>query len=193
MLVLKPDPADRNLVDRIRAGDAAAFEQLFRRYHAELHRFATRYVGSEAGAEDVVHDVFVGIWARRREWTVQGSLRGYLFGAVRNRALSEVRREIVERRWRDAADRGPLGDADRHGENDGIRNLEREERARVVREVLAELPERCRQALVLRWHRQLSYAEIGEAMSISVKTVEIYLTRGAKALRERYRKVFPDG
>jgi RNA polymerase sigma-70 factor (ECF subfamily) len=193
MLAPKAAPSERLLVDRIRAGDADAFEQLFRAYHAELLRFVVRYTDSVSAAEDIVHDVFVTIWSRRAEWTVQVSLRAYLFGAARNRALSHARRELLERRWRASADRGPLGDSERHSENDGVRNLEREERASLVRQVLAGLPERCRQSVILRWQRQLSYAEIGEVMGISVKTVEIYLTRGAKALRERYRQAFPDG
>ncbi len=193
MLAPKPDFAERVLCDRIRAGDAAAFEQLFRTYQPELHAFATRYVHSESVAEDVVHDVFVAIWARRAEWTVQGSVRGYLFGATRNRALSHVRHELIERRWRALPDRGPVGDAERRSENEGARNLERDERAAVIRRVLAELPERCRLAVTLRWQRQMSYAEIGDIMGISIKTVEIYLTRGAKMLRQRYREVFPDG
>jgi RNA polymerase sigma-70 factor (ECF subfamily) len=193
MLAPKPDATDRVLIDRIRAGDAAAFEQLFRTYQLELREFANRYVDSWETAEELVHDVFVAIWARRQEWTVQGAVRAYLFGAVRNRALSHVRRELLERRWRASADPGPMGDADRHSENEGQRNLEREERARLIKQVLAELPERCRLAVMLRWQRQLSYAEIGEVMGISIKTVEIHLTRGAKMLRERYREVFPDG
>jgi len=193
MLAPKPDATDRVLIDRIRAGDAAAFEQLFRAYQLELREFANRYVDSWETAEELVHDVFVAIWGRRQECTVQGGVRAYLFGAVRNRALSHLRRELLERRWRASADRGPIGDADLHSENEGQGNLEREERARLVSQVLAELPERCRLAVTLRWQRQLSYAEIGEVMGISIKTVEIHLTRGAKMLRERYREVFPDG
>jgi len=193
MLAPRPDIPDRLLVDRIRAGDAAAFEQLFRAHQLELREFVNRYVDSWETAEELVHDVFVAIWARRQDWTVQGGIRAYLFGAVRNRALSHLRHELLERRWRASADPGLMGDPERHSDNEGQRNLEREERARLVRQVLSELPERCRQAVTLRWQRQLSYAEIGEVMGISIKTVEIHLTRGAKLLRERYRAVFPDG
>ena len=53
--------------------------------------------------------------------------------------------------------------------------------------MLDSLPERCRLALTLRWQRQMSYAEVAEAMEISVKTVEIYVSRGLAALRENYR------
>jgi RNA polymerase sigma-70 factor, ECF subfamily len=185
-----PHP-DAELVARIRGGDAAAFELLFRTYHSDLRAFAVRYVDDVATAEDLVHDVFVAIWARRHDWSVQGGLRAYLFGAARNRAISHLRHQAHERRWLAAADRGPLGDSDRCSQNEGVRNLEREERARLVTEVLAALPERCRTAVVLRWQRQLSYAEIAEVMGISIKTVEIHLTRGAKLLRARYREAFP--
>jgi len=187
-IVPKRDPAERVLVDRICAGDAAAFEQLFRAYHVELRDFAARYVGSTSTGEELVHDLFVMIWARRAEWQVHGSLRGYLFSAVRNRAVSEIRRAILERRWRDSPEHAV--EAERHDENPAERNLEREERIRLVARVLEELPERCRIAVTLRWHRQLSYAEIAEVMGIAIKTVEIYLTRGANALRTRYKEAF---
>jgi RNA polymerase sigma-70 factor, ECF subfamily len=187
---MHPHPSATDpIVARIRAGDAAAFEQLFRSHQVELRGFANRYVDSWSVAEELVHDVFVAIWARRTAWAVQGNLRGYLFGAVRKRALSHLRRAFIERRWRAAE--GATAELDPpRVENEGIRNLEREERSAVVRRVLDELPTRCRIAVTLRWQRQLSYAEVAEVMGISVKTVEIYLTRGAKTLRERYREVF---
>lgn len=188
--LMLPDP-ERVCLERIRAGDARAFEELFRAYQLELRRFVYRYVDSWAIAEDLVHDVFVAIWRRRTSWTVRGSLRLYLFTAARNNALSHLRREIRERRWRASLERGPLGDSGRHAENDGLRNLEQEERTALVRAAIAELPDRCREAIILRWQRQLSYAEIADAMQISVKTVEIHLTRGAKMLRARFRQVFP--
>ncbi len=191
MLAPKPDPTERVLIDGIRAGDVAAFEQVFQAYHQHLCDFANRYVCSPAVAEEIVHDLFCAIWASREQWQVRGNLRTYLFTATRNRAVSYVRHEVVERRWRERSDWGPA-EAERHAENEGQHNLEAAERIGAVRRLLAELPERCRLALTLRWQREMSYAEIAEAMGISIKTVEIHLARGAKALRERYRELFPD-
>ncbi|MFL5518912.1 MAG: RNA polymerase sigma-70 factor [Gemmatimonadales bacterium] len=188
MSLPRQSTADRTWIARIIAGDADALDAVFRTYYAELGAFAHRYVRSRAHAEDLVHDVFAQIWAERERWQVRDSLKAYLYAAVRNRAISALRREIVERRWEDRVHASHQA-APTHAVNPGQARLERDDLVRVVRDVLAELPERCRMAVTLRWQRQLSYAEIAEAMGISVNTVEVYITRSCRAVRERYASV----
>ena len=181
---------DRDWVARIRAGDAAAFETAFRTYHPALCAFAFRYVRSREVAQDLVHDVFTRLWqAQGRE--LRHTLKSYLYAAVRNAAISHLRSALVERRWREH-ELARAGAAEQpHACNDAHQQLESEELAAAVRRVLDSLPERCRLALTLRWQRQMSYAEVAEAMEISVKTVEIYVSRGLAALRENYRTLLP--
>lgn len=182
---------DRTWVARIRAGDATALDTAFRSFYAELCAFGYRYVRSRAQAEDLVHDVFAQIWAEREHWQVKDSLKAYLYAAVRNRAISAIRRQVVERRWEDRV-HATHHVTPAHAENQAPGELEREDLARVVRRVLAELPERCRMAVELRWQRQLSYAEIAEAMGISVNTVEVHITRACRVVRERYAALQAD-
>lgn len=181
----RPTAPDRTWVARIRAGDADALDSVFRSYYAELCAFAYRYVRSRAQAEDLVHDVFAQLWADREQWQVRDSLKAYLYGAVRNQAISALRRQMVERRW-EARARACHRAAPVHVENPAQAELEREDLARVIQQVVAELPERCRMAVTLRWQRQLSYAEIAQTMGISVNTVEVHITRACRAVRERY-------
>src|SRR5436190_13134698 len=101
MTAPRQSPADRTWIARIRAGDPDALDAVFRSYYAELCAFAYRYTRARAQAEDLVHDVFAQIWAEREHWQVRESLKAYLYAAVRNRAVSALRREIVERRWED--------------------------------------------------------------------------------------------
>lgn len=169
---------------RIRAGDAQAFEQLFRALHAALVGFALRYTGDTARAEEVVQDVFLAIWQARTEWAPLGSVRGYLFGAVRNRALNVRRRDVLEQDWTTQAaqaDTPPLhsvaADADAEAEQAELVSL--------AQAALDALPERCRLVMHLRWREGLSYAEIAVAMGIGVKGVENQLSRGLKAVRAR--------
>lgn len=173
-------------VPRIRAGDAQAFEQLFRALHAALVGFALRYTGDTARAEEVVQDVFLAIWQARTEWAPLGSVRGYLFGAVRNRALNVRRRDVLEQDWTThaaQADTPPphsvAADADADAE------AEQAELVSLAQAALDALPERCRLVMHLRWREGLSYAEIAEAMGIGVKGVENQLSRGLKAVRAR--------
>jgi len=178
---------EREWLAQIRAGDPLAFERAFRAYHASLCQFAYRYVRSREVAEELVHDVFAKLWESRRRLDVRDSLKSYLYSAVRNHAISHLRHALVERHWREGEVQGEA----HHDLNDADRLLESEELVGAVQRVLESLPERCRLALTLRWQRQMSYAEVAEAMGISVKTVEIYVSRGLAALRESSRTLLP--
>ena len=177
---------ERDWAARIRAGDTAAFERAFRTYHPALCKFACRYVHSYDVAQELVHDVFVTLWEERARLRV-GKLKSYLYAAVRNSAISHLRHERVERRWREQAPTtaAPVD------ENEGERRLETAELEAAVERVLDVVPERCRLALTLRWQRQMSYAQVAAAMGISVKTVEIYVGRGLAILRESYQSLAP--
>ena len=187
--VLLLDSDDRREFARLRAGDATAFENAFRSHYENLCRFARRYVGSLAVAEELVDDVFTKLWVDRSHLPTKGSIRNYLFVATRNRAISALRHEIVERNYTTAeTSRGESQQA--VVENEAERDVDFAEVRRAVRETLDELPERCRLALTLRWEWQMSRAEIAHVMGISIKTLEIYLTRGGKALRAKYRELY---
>ena len=181
--------ADRaaDLVARVREGDERAFEALFRMHYDGLCGFAIRYVRERALAEELVQDLFAALWARRATWEVRGgagSVRAYLFAAVRNRALNLRARRAVERDWEaDEADVRALHPAPTPADQ----ALEAAELRARVDAALESLPERCRLVMQLRWREQLSYAEIAEVMGISPKGVENQLARGLKALRDRLR------
>jgi RNA polymerase sigma-70 factor (ECF subfamily) len=171
-------------VPRIRAGDAQAFEQLFRALHTALVGFALRYTGDTARAEEVVQDVFLAIWQARTEWAPLGSVRGYLFGAVRNRALNLRRRDMLEQDWTN--DAAHANTASLHSVAAGAdAEAEQMELISLAQAALDALPERCRLVMHLRWREGLSYAEIAESMGIGVKGVENQLSRGLKAVRAR--------
>ena len=177
-------PSATDLARRIRDGDPAALEELFHEQYAALCRFANRYLHDRAAAEDLVQDVFASLWAARLRLEVRGSLRSYLFGAVRNRALNVRKHQLVERDWEldealpdvRALHRAPPRP------DDLLDDVERRDRLRAAVEAL---PERCRLVMQLRWEEQLTHAEIAEVMGISVKGVERQLARGLRVLRDK--------
>jgi len=89
---------DHELLDRLRLGDASAFDALFRAHYAELVTSAERLVGERTVAEDVAQEVMLELWRRRGSLVVQESVRAYLFRAVRNRALNQLRHERMKQR-----------------------------------------------------------------------------------------------
>jgi len=176
-----------DLVERLRAGDPRALEALFRQQYAPLCRFAERYLRDRAAAEDLVQDLFAALWARRGRLDLRGGLRAYLFASVRNRALNVRKHHLVESDWaRDEAapEVRSLHRAPRRPDE----LLDERERNARLRAAVAHLPERCRLVMQLRWHEQLAHSEIAAILGISVKGVEIQLSRGLRALRGRVRR-----
>lgn len=179
----EPDDVDVGLATRIRAGDPAAFETLFRRMHPLLVAFAVNYVGDVARAEEIVQDLFADLWGVRQRWAVTGSVRAYLFSATRHRALNVRRRDAVERDWADDEAHDAVRALHPAPITPDVR-LESSESQERLDAAIARLPERCRLVMQLRWRDELSYAEIAEVMGISVKGVEVQLHRGLQALRK---------
>jgi RNA polymerase sigma-70 factor (ECF subfamily) len=171
--------------DRIRRGDPAAFEKLFRAHYQATCAFAARYTDSVAVAEELAQDVFANVWVDRARWPAPRNPRAYLFSAVRNRALNAGRRRRMEADWVDAEILGGEPSVDASTEdaassrNDSVTHTS-------LDRAMAELPERCRLVMHLRWRERMSYADIASVMGISAKGVENQLARGLKALRRAF-------
>jgi len=179
-----PGRLDADVVRRVRAGDTTELERIFRAHYAALCDFVRRYVRSRETAEELVQDVFFNIWTNRDRWEVRETLTAYLYGAARNRALNHLRHERTARRWEERAMDQRSDPAAGSQAPDVLDLLESEEAIGTLQRAIAALPERARAVVVLRWQHQLRYAEIAEAMGISVKGVENQLARAMKALRE---------
>ena len=179
------DAGDR--LARIRAGDATAFSDLFAEYFPRLCGFVLSYVRDPAVAEELVQDLFCALWRQREDWDPQGGERYYLLAAARNRALSYLRhQQVVDRhaeRWarREGRTNRVPGMSQQLPQPD--QQLELAELSEACRRAIHSLPERRRLVVTLRWQHQLSHAEIARMLGISVKGVEVQLSRALKSLR----------
>ena len=174
-----------DLDDRIRRGDPAAFEALFRAHYEALCGFAARYTDSNAIAEELVQDVFARVWTDRARWPAPRNRKAYLFTAVRNRALNAGRRRQLEQDWVEAEILGAEAPDDVAADDPAPRREDPDALAHLERAV-ASLPERCRLVMHLRWREGMSYADIAGVMGITAKGVENQLARGLRALRRAF-------
>lgn len=166
-------------IERIRGGNEAEFKEVFQAHYPALCAFAYRFTGSSSAAEEIVQTVFVDLWEQRQRLRVRTSLRAYLYAATRNRALDERKHEQVEARW---AERSRAED-EVSIDSDAQQAMETSETSAALHAAIAQLPERERLIVTLRWLRGLKPPEIAEALGISVKGVEIQITRALRALR----------
>lgn len=164
---------DRRLVDLVRDGYDAAFEEIVRRYRRPLDRFAAAIVGGRS--EDVTQDAFSKALLALRGTEAEIELRPWLYRIVRNTALNDLR------------DRAPEA-AELSEALPGARSVAAEAEAREelteLMERLRALPEPQRAALVMRELEGLSHEEIAAALGVSGGAARQAIYRARAALRE---------
>lgn len=178
---------ERELLARIRQGDEAAFDAIFRAQYPALVGMAEGMLRGRAVAEEIVQDVMLELWRRRESLPVEESLRAYLFRATRNRALNHLRHSRVEREGQPHAASPTAEPATAPS------TLVEEEIDLALREAMNDLPDRCREVFELSRVHGLRYAEIASALGISVKTVEAQMGKALRILRERLAAWLPGG
>ena len=185
---------DAQLVARVRVGDQAAFEAIFRQYHEGLWRFAYHQLGCGETAREIVQDVFFALWRKHAEWEVTTSISGWLYGAVRHHILRHRRTERTVTRIADRAARAVVaerGDAlagDAVGvamgapSPDAQSRIEDQELDAAVAKALAALPERRRLAMTLRWKHDLPAPEIARVLGTTPQAVRHLLMRAREEI-----------
>jgi RNA polymerase sigma-70 factor, ECF subfamily len=171
--VADPPRAD-DLVARLRGGAPEALEELYRRSSRALLAAAYRLVGSVADAEDVVHDVFVGLPQALHGYRDDGRFDAWLRRVTVRTALMRLRsgrrrREEPDLAEEHAARGGPEADLSR----------------REVMAALAALPDGSREVVVLKLVEGYSHAEIAGVLDISAGASRVRLTRGVALLRRQ--------
>lgn len=161
-------------------GEAEAFEEIYRYYYPRLGQFALRYVHSKQVAEDVVHQVFFAVWKNRTRLEPKGTLRSYLYTAVRNQALKYLDKEN-NRQHVELGGHPELQTWEVNREE----HIEYKEFSRAVQAAVGQLPERRRHIFLMHREDGLTYREIAEVLGISVKTVETQMRRSLKFLQHK--------
>jgi RNA polymerase sigma-70 factor, ECF subfamily len=193
MPLLVPTPTgdqthrDAALVSRTRSGDAGALAALFERYGPMTYRVALGLTRSEADAEDVLQDVFVGLPEALRGFEGRGSLVGWLKRVAVRAALMRMRgdRRRREVRLGDGGDDVSAVAPEPAAPPDD--NPARVLDAMTIDGAIARLPEALREVFVLREVEGYSHDEIAALLGIRRGTSEVRLFRARQALREMLR------
>jgi RNA polymerase sigma-70 factor (ECF subfamily) len=157
-------------IEGARAGDPEALASLYRAYGAALYRLAYRLTGTPQDAEDVVHDVFVGLPEALGRYEERGSFTAWLKRVTARVALMRVR---TRTRRREVALDATLSSPGRPAavESEGLQAA------------IDALPEPLRSVLVLKEVEGYSHAEVGELLGISEGASRVRLNRAMKRLR----------
>jgi len=178
-MTLELDPlSDDALLVLYARGDADAARVLTGRHLGRVFGFAARLLGDRAEAEDVAQEAMLRMWRVAGDWRAgEAQLSSWLYRVTVN--LCTDRQRKAQRRRTEALEEGAEPADPAQGVVEGL--LQRE-RADALQAALADLPERQRQAVVLRHIEGLSNPEIAAILEVGVEAVESLTARGKRAL-----------
>ena len=163
------------LNEKLRSGDKKALQWLFEQYYTQLVQYALKITSDPEASEEIVQDVFVAIWNNRKKSEIN-SYYHYLSRAVRNRCISYVQAAMKETEPLEEVMYPIEGGAESS-------DMEVEELAAALKEAEGILPHQTRLVFSLSRHTEMTYNEISQELSISVKTVEYHISKAFKIMR----------
>lgn len=181
-----PDVA-ADILDRARAGDRAAFDELVRFYHDDLLRVVYRFVGNYEDASDVLQLVFIKVYRNIDRWEPRAPFWSWLYRIAVNESLGWRKREKRRYQVVSALEDAPIRDAEGAGPSP-LQHVVRRQMEGRIRKAIARLPEMQRATFVLRFREELSVKETAAILGCAEGTVK---ANGYHAIR-RLRKILQE-
>jgi RNA polymerase sigma-70 factor (ECF subfamily) len=165
------------------------FRIIFERYYRPVQKFFTRKGFSAEDSLDLTQETFLGIYRGLRRYRHDARFETWLYRIAtttylkRLRAGATAKRSCKEVSLEDTS----INDGQPRAAQDQLDGVLNEERQRVMREAVLELPEKMRKCLTLRVYHDLSYKEIAVVMKLKVNTVKAHLFQARSKLQDRLR------
>lgn len=168
-------------LDVIHLWDNHAMEVLYDSFYKALVTFSTQMVGDQHAAEDIVQEVFFGVWKQKNQFRGVGSMKAYLFNAVRNESLNTLRHRKVQQET--------ITEVQELYKSMQLTIEEDEElhKAEVYRQMflaIDQLPPRQREIFLMAIKGKKN-SEIAQALQVSINTVKTLKRHGLETLREQ--------
>ncbi|WP_316823873.1 RNA polymerase sigma-70 factor [Pedobacter miscanthi] len=178
------DQSDSELWLSVRNNDGKAFNVLFDRYWLKLYKVALQQLKNEETSLEIVHNVFVSLWTRRKHLEIN-TLQNFLFISIKYQVYKSLRPKKLSIVYKaDVSDDSFSTEA-----NLGDLKIQDHELQQKLDNSLNQLPGRCHQIFRLSRLEHFSNKEIAERLGISQKSVENQLTVALKHLRHHFKDI----
>ncbi|HCC51646.1 MAG TPA: RNA polymerase sigma-70 factor [Porphyromonadaceae bacterium] len=167
---------DETLIAAIKEDDYVSYNRLFVRYYNRLCQYVYGWLENREDSEDIIQELFLNLWSRRKKIEVNENVSGYLFMMAKNMSLNHIRatknyRTLLEKQ----------SSAPDYYEED---LLESDEFRIALYDCIERLPERSREVFILHRVKGMKQKEISEKLSISVKTIKNQLWTSLQKLKK---------
>lgn len=170
-----------NLRNKDSINSTSKYEDLFNLYYRGLVGFANSYIKNLEESEDIVQDVFTGIWNKNIELNYNSNVKSYLFTSTKNRCISHLRSRACDEGYHKKNDAKLSILALEHST---LNYIEFNELKEQIGRILNSLPEDMCAIFLMNRNDGKSYIEIADELNISVKTVEKKMSNTIKIFRK---------
>lgn len=182
----------RITVRHFKKGDKEFFRKLFELYYQRLFLYARSYLNDDHDAEDVVQEMFIHLWEKRKDLVIFTSISSYLYRAIHNRCIQQLRhkkvvddyQEIQQLKIREA-------EIIYHRINDFSFS---EQQINEIQEIYDHtcnlLPDKTKEIFHLSREDDRSNKEIAGLLGVNIKTVEYHMTKALHTFRNAFRDYF---
>jgi RNA polymerase sigma-70 factor (ECF subfamily) len=172
--------SDTELLKRYAAGDEGAFQELVSQYKDSVYAFLRRFLDRPDLVDDVFQETVIQLYLSHDKFDLSRPVRPWLFTIAANKARDALR---CSTQRMDSAHLGSIFDSDEHTIDDVLNTLAFDERtpcddlirnemAAAVRQVIARMPARYREVLILAYFQKCSYAEIATIMGAPIGAIK---------------------
>ncbi len=160
------------------------FVQLYRDYTPRVTRFFLRKGVPMDRAEELTQEVFIRVYGSMERFRHESRVGTWIFTIARNLWLNEIRARSTDKRYGTEVPVDEQIEGVRSERIDPEHEVLRQERQKILREALGQLPDRMRRAVELRLEQDFKYREIARIMGVSVQTIKSQLFQARSRLRE---------
>lgn len=169
---------ENDLLQLLKRSDKKAYETIFRLFYQPLKLFANKLLKDDLAADDIVQEVFVQLWEKRKSFK-DIALKPYLYTSVKNRVLNQIRHLQVKQKHIDET---------KHTSEEFFETKEDDSELKLkIFSSIEKLPEQCKKIFIMNRVHGLKHKEIAEELNISVKTVTNQIGKALKILREELK------
>ena len=176
-----------SLILSLKKGEKSAFEEIYADFFGVIYHLSYQYLKDTKISEEIVQDTFMKLWDIRETLNEQFNIRNFLYTITKNNCLNYLRNQKTILKHQEN-----LKYLEMQFNYEALDKLgsyiEFEELREKIDQAILTLPDDLRKIFLLSRFDELSYKEIAQKLSVSVKTVEARMTKSLKILRHELRE-----
>ncbi|MBF9254089.1 sigma-70 family RNA polymerase sigma factor [Pontibacter sp. 172403-2] len=181
--------AERELWKLFQSGDQDAFASLYKNYVQVIYNYCRKFTADEVLIEDCIHSLFLDIWKNKENLSLPASVRFYLYASVKRRLYKELSKRKDMLFADDSSLEAALKETGATAEEQLISKQAKAQQEDYLKQGLHMLSENQRQAILLKFYKNLSFQEISGVMNMSTDNIYKLVSRGLAILKRNVKNL----